>query len=304
MEWKTEGIIFQIQRFSVYDGTGIRTNVFLKGCPLRCIWCHNPEGMSPENQICYTPEKCISCGACTAVCPQGAHRMERGSHILEFARCRSCMKCTEEICWSGAIREEGRICSVSQVMEEVLADQAYYHRSGGGMTLSGGEPFCQPDFAIALLQAAKEHGLNTAVETCGMGRGDTFEEAACYTDQFLFDYKVTGEELHKKVAGVSQTPILRNLDLLDSLSADLILRCPMVPGINDNREHYRGIGEVVRRHSHIREIHIMPYHALGNGKYRKLGMEIPFRGETMPMARAEEIRAQLTEYVGVPVRVM
>lgn len=298
------GLSFGYSVFSVHDGTGIRTNVFLKGCPLKCIWCHNPEGMGAGIQLQYTPEKCISCGACTAVCPQGAHRMVKGKHVLDFTHCSSCMNCTGEICWAQAVQAAGRRCSVPEVMEEVLADRAYYEKSGGGMTLSGGEPFFQPDFAIALLRAAKENGIGTAAETCGMGGAATFAEAARYTDQFLFDYKATGEELHKKVTGVSQAPILRNLALLDSLSADIILRCPMVPGINDNEAHYQGIADVVSRYSRIREVHIMPYHTLGNGKAGRLGMEIRFRGETMQVGRAGEIRTRLAENIGIPVRVM
>ena len=161
-----QGIVFQIQRFSLYDGPGIRTVVFLKGCPLRCIWCHNPEGICTEPQIMYNPAQCIGCGTCAGVCPQGCHLMRSGGHLFARDQCISCGKCAEA-CFSRALSVVGKRMSADEVMEEVLRDLPFYRESGGGLTLSGGEPFMQPGFALALLKSAKEHGIFTCVETSG-----------------------------------------------------------------------------------------------------------------------------------------
>lgn len=297
-----EGCIFNIQRFSVHDGPGIRTNVFLKGCPLRCIWCHNPEGLKAEKQIKYSPEKCIGCGDCADACENGGHLVDGGIHMLDFSRCVSCMSCAAA-CPANAIEADGEIRDVSYIISEVLRDESYFESSGGGLTLSGGEPFYQSDFAIEILKTAKENGINTAVETCGMAPTEVFSVAAQYVDLFLFDYKATGEELHKKVTGASQKQILANLKLISELGAEIILRCPIIPGINDNDEHYKGIGEIADKYN-IKEINIMPYHSLGNGKREKLGMELQYVAESMSYDRAEQIKTQIEKYTNTAVKVM
>ena len=297
-----EGCIFNIQRFSVHDGPGIRTNVFLKGCPLRCIWCHNPEGLSAEKQIKYSPEKCIGCGDCAEACHYSGHLFAGGMHMVDFSRCVACMNCAAA-CPANAIEADGEIRDVDYVISEVLRDKSFFETSGGGITLSGGEPFYQGDFALEILKAAKEHGINTAVETCGMASTDVFEAAAPYVDLFLYDYKATGEELHKSVTGASQRQILNNLELLSNMGANIILRCPMIPDINDNDEHYKGIADAAERYN-VKEINIMPYHSLGNGKREKLGMKKQYVAESMTYERAENIKKEIEKYTDKPIKVM
>ena len=272
-----QGIVFQIQRFSLYDGPGIRTVVFLKGCPLRCIWCHNPEGICTEPQIMYNPAQCIGCGTCAGVCPQGCHLMRSGGHLFARDQCISCGKCAEA-CFSRALSVVGKRMSADEVMEEVLRDLPFYRESGGGLTLSGGEPFMQPGFALALLKSAKEHGIFTCVETSGETSEQVIREAYAYVDDFYYDYKATGEKRHRELCGVSQAYILSNLALLDELDAKVTLRCPLVKDQNLSKEHISGIAETAAVHRCIREVHLEPYHSFGIGKAHQLGQENVFRG--------------------------
>ena len=265
-----QGNVFHIQRFSLFDGPGVRTIVFLKGCPLRCIWCHNPEGMKKEPQILFNPDKCISCGACITACPQHLHMIENERHIFSRNNCRNCGKCTEE-CYSNALSAAGQLMDVDTVMEQVLRDLPVYQESAGGMTLSGGEPFFQPEFSIALLKEAKQKGISTCVETCGYVNEQIILEAAKYTDYFYYDYKATGDNMHKKLCGVSQQLILNNLTNLDEAGANVTLRCPIIPGQNDTPEHIQGIARIASIHSSIKEIHLEPYHKLGVSKAQSLG---------------------------------
>lgn len=273
------GKVFQIQRFSLYDGPGVRTVVFFKGCPLRCIWCHNPEGLSIKRQILYSPSRCIGCMDCVSVCPHGCHSQMDGAHCFDAAACLGCGACAEQCC-TGALSLAGMEMTPEEVMEQVLRDQGVYLRSGGGLTLSGGEPFAQPEFALRLLQMAKEAKIHTAVETCGFCAAEIMQEAAKYTDLFLYDYKATGAELHQKLCGVSNETILSNLKLLNALDAEVVLRCPIIPGQNDDPDHIRGIGAVAAAHECVRQVHLEPYHRLGIEKAAQLGMDRVF--ETAP----------------------
>ena len=205
------GCVFNIQKFSIHDGPGIRTTVFLKGCPLRCLWCHNPEGLEKSVEIEFDPSKCIGCLACAAACRQGCHVFfEDGTRRFDREKCVRCGACADT-CLPGCLKRMGKIYEVSEVIDKVMADKLFYETSGGGMTLSGGEPFFQPEFSLALLEAAKAEGLNTAVETCGFCSGEALVRALPFTDLFLYDYKATGEEKHRELTGVSQKPILDNL---------------------------------------------------------------------------------------------
>lgn len=270
-EVRVVGTVFQIQRFSLYDGPGVRTVVFLKGCPLRCPWCHNPEGLGPEPQILFDSAKCIGCMDCVSACPLGCHRIENGLHVFDRARCIHCGLCAAGCC-TGALSLSGVEMEPETVMEQVLRDQEVYAESGGGLTISGGEPFFQADFTLRLLRLAKEKGLHTTVETSGFVGPEVLRRAAADTDLFLYDYKVTGETLHRQLCGVSNQVILSNLTLLDTLDAEVILRCPVIPGYNDTEEHLRGIGAVSAAHPCIRQVHLEPYHRLGVDKARLLGL--------------------------------
>ena len=246
-----EGIIFDIQHFCVNDGTGIRTNVFLKGCPLSCVWCHNPESQKSEIEWLIYPEKCTGCGRCKGVSLNGE----------------------DFICFHEAKQISGKRMTSDQVLAEVLQDSSLYTHSGGGLTLSGGEPLAQFDFALEILKKAKENGLNTAIETSGFTSAERIKEMAQYVDCFLYDYKETNPDLHKKYTGVDNVQILKNLKVLDDLGKDIVLRCPIIPGHNDREDHFDGIIRVANSHKNVQRIDVEPYHALGEAKYVALGRQ-------------------------------
>lgn len=240
-----DGTVFNIQKFCVNDGPGIRTTVFLKGCPLKCLWCHNPESQAVSPEIMFYADKCTGCGRCAGITAEDS----------DFV----CFNSAKEIC--------GKAMSAQEVIDEVLKDKIFYENSGGGMTLSGGEPLCQYDFALELLMKAKENGLHTAVETCGFISRERLKKISEYTDLFLFDYKETNSDLHKEYTGVGNETVISNLELLNRLSKQIILRCPIIPGYNDREEHFSGICAIADRLENILHVELEPYHSLGNGKY-------------------------------------
>lgn len=226
------GVIFNIQRFCLHDGPGIRTTVFLKGCPLRCKWCHNPE----------------------------SHRF-----LPEYW--------TKKTPFGDKQEQVGQYTTVAEVMETVLKDVSYYKRSGGGLTISGGEPLAQFDFCLALLQEAKQQGLHTCLETCGHTTQENLEAVLAYVDLFLYDYKATDPEKHREFTGKSNDIILDNLDFLTSKDANILLRCPLIPGVNDDNEHLAGIAHLAKRYPTLQGVEIMPYHNMGESKVEALGEE-------------------------------
>lgn len=236
-----KAMISDIKRFAVHDGPGIRTTVFFKGCPLKCVWCHNPECIEFRPQTAFYKDKCIGCGEC------------------------------ENICLGGARRTYGREVSVEELLEEVLEDRDYYETGGGGVTLSGGECLCQADFCTEFLKRLKENGIHTAVDTCGMVSRETLDKVIPYTDLFLYDIKAMDEEVHIKCTGKSNKQILENAGYLDEMRRPMEIRIPYVPGYN--ADQMEKIADFLKNLHHITDIKVLPYHNYAGAKYRALGME-------------------------------
>ncbi len=268
------GMVFDIQRTSLHDGPGIRTAVFLKGCPLQCAWCHNPESQSKVKEVSFRPESCAVCGDCVSTCQHGAHSIVDGVHLYDRTLCEQCGDCVET-CLYEALKLAGKELTVREVMTVVLRDRLFYEQSGGGLTLSGGEPMLQPEFSLELLKAAKAEGLHTCLDTCGWTSQRAYEQVLPFVDLFLFDYKATDPEAHKQWTGVSNELILSNLDFLVRRGASVRLRCPLVPGINATPEHLAGISALSKRYPDLDGIDLMAYHNVGNSKYERYGLNNP-----------------------------
>ena len=293
----TTGIVTDFKRFAVHDGDGIRTTVFLKGCPLRCVWCHNPESIFPKPELAFYSEKCTGCGECTRVCPNGAHIFEAGDtpdsyiHKLNRTKCVACGKCAE-VCVSGALKLCGRRMSVDEVMKIVAEDRIFYETSNGGMTLSGGEPTLQPEFTLALLRAAKEDGISTALDTCGCAKREVYESLLPYTDIFLYDIKHITDEGHIRCTGRPNRQILDNLRFLSDAGAKIEIRIPLVPGYNDDAETLDGIGRMLST-VNITKAKLLPYHSYARSKYLSLGIPDTLPDVERPSSEKLEAAAKL-----------
>lgn len=266
-----EGIIMEIQRFCLQDGPGIRTTVFLKGCNMRCKWCHNPESMEMPPVLMYREEECTGCGKCSAVCPNGVHQVSAGIHEVDRSKCTGCGVCAG-VCPAGALSINGFRVSSSQVMEEICRDEKYYASSGGGVTFSGGEATMQPEFLTELLEECQKRGYHTAVETNGLISPNLLTKLIPLVDLFLFDYKITGQE-HVAWTGVPGDVPLQSLEIIQTLGGKVVLRCPVIPGINDTKLHFAAIRELKRKYSCVDHVEVMAYHDTGKGKWKECGKE-------------------------------
>ena len=286
------GTIFDIKRFAIHDGPGIRTTVFLKGCPLHCLWCHNPEGISRQPQLVFTPQKCIGCGHCLEVCPQRVHQLINGQHLIQWERCLACGTCAEG-CYAGALELAGREVTVSEIMDEVLRDRPFYETSDGGMTLSGGEPLAQYSFTIALLQAAKSEGVHTALDTSGFALWGRLEGLLSYTDLILYDLKHMDRERHIALTGVPNERILENLRRLDDAGQAIWVRIPLIPGQNDEDFNCHALGQFLSGLRNVERVEILRYHRFAESKYERIGRDYPLRGLEPPTEERAESRQQI-----------
>lgn len=304
-----KAVIFNVQKYNVYDGPGIRTLFFFKGCPLRCKWCANPEGMRREPQVLLKRDLCVDCGRCVEVCPLGVHKRAPGTlrHVVDRSiQCAGCRKCADA-CPVRAIEIVGEERTVSELLEIAREDQAFYDCSGGGVTLSGGEVTSQPEAALSLLQACKQAGIHTAIETCGYARRENMLKIAEFTDLFLYDIKQIDSVQHCKWVGVHNERILDNLALLLQNRHSVKVRMPLIKGVNHAPEYIEGAARFLlpyRDLKNFKGIDLLPYHKLGVAKYQQLDMDYTF-GQDPSLSEGElaRIEAQLKEY-GFQVRII
>lgn len=296
-----KAFIFNKQKYNMYDGPGVRTLVFFKGCPLRCKWCSNPEGLERKYQIMFKPTTCVSCDSCVPVCPQKIHSISSsGEHIIDRSiDCIGCGQCVEA-CIPEALKVAGEQVPISELLEYVEQDRAFYDQSGGGVTLGGGEVTSQPEAAINLLQACKQEGLHTAIETCGYTKKETILRFAEYVDLFLFDLKHIDPDRHFGLTGVRNEMILENLEELIMKRNHVKVRMPMLKGINDSEAEIRGVIEFLkpfREFKNFEGIDLLPYHKLGVNKYVQLGMDYPIEGDpSLDDADLDRIEGWIREY--------
>ncbi|MDO4556372.1 MAG: glycyl-radical enzyme activating protein [Lachnospiraceae bacterium] len=294
---KKGALIFDVQKFSIHDGPGIRTIVFFKGCPMHCEWCANPESQVYCPELLVYPDKCISCGKCVEVCESGCYISgEDGTVVFDRTNCTSCGKCAEK-CYAKAHILSGEYMTVDEIKEEVDKDIVFYKNSGGGITFSGGEALCMPEVVAELAKYYQEQDVNTAIETCGFAPWESFEQVLPYLDLVMFDLKIMDDEKHIKYTGESNKQILENLRNVCAL-VNTVIRIPIIPTINNSKEDIDAFGEFVSTlKDHVHMIHILPYHSYGLGKYKALGREYTLSDIEAPSdEQMEEIKQQLEGY--------
>ena len=268
----SSGLVFDIKRFSIHDGPGIRTTVFLKGCPMDCWWCHIPESQVAGPQIMIRESRCIRCGACLAVCEHGAVSLTDEGSSTDRRKCVLCGACTE-VCYGEARELVGQPMTAAEVMADIRRDIAFYDQSGGGATFSGGEPLMQPDFLRALLRACQGEEIHTALDTCGFASWETLDGIRRHVDLFLYDLKLIRNDRHYRFTGVPNEAVLSNLKALVREGHQVIVRVPVIPGINDDKENMRQIAGFLADLPQQPSAHLLPYHAAAAAKYERLGRE-------------------------------
>ena len=264
-------VVFNIQKYSVHDGPGIRTTVFFKGCPLKCTWCHNPESHSVDHQLMLNIDKCVGCGKCAKRCPHGAIEIIDGVMKLDETKCVICKKCST-ICPKEGIEYVGETLEVKDIVKEILKDQMFYDESGGGVTFSGGEPMMQPDVVAEIARRSKDFGVHTAMETSAFASWSSFEKVVPHIDLFLIDIKALQNDIHEQYVGASNQVILENIRKLSDLGKRMWIRMPIISGINDGDENINLTIEFLKT-VHFEQVNLLPYHSMGKGKYTKLGKE-------------------------------
>ena len=294
-----KGIIFEIEKFAVHDGPGIRSVVFFKGCPLHCRWCHNPESWQQKPELLFMEEKCTGCRRCAAICPRQCHTMDSSGHRIDRTLCNCCGKCTG-ICPAGALEISGTVWVLEDVFDNLMQDKIFYDTSGGGVTLSGGEPLLQFEFISALLRKLKQHQIHTCMETSGFADWDRIEELLPSVDLWLWDVKALPGQYHE-LTGVDADLIFQNLLKLDKAGGQIILRCPLVPGVNDAVENLHFIADTANSLNHVMAIHVEPYHPLGENKRIRLGLGSGFTAEVPDEMKIQWYLDELKKKTDTPI---
>jgi pyruvate formate lyase activating enzyme len=289
-----KGIVFNIQRYSIHDGPGIRTTVFLKGCPMNCLWCHNPESQKQRCEIMIKGERCIGCGECVKSCSYGAISGREGFLKTDSCKCVLCGKCVEA-CPTEARSMAGKIMTVSEVIKQIEQDIIFYDESGGGVTFSGGEPLMQPEFLNSLLVCCQKRHIHTAVDTSGHASWDVLSGISQFVDLFLYDIKLMDDERHKKYMGVSNRLLLDNLKKLSWIHSDIYIRLPLIPGINDDEDNINRTGEFISSLYNVKQVNILPYHGTAIDKYTRLGRRYALMNTLPP---SEEAIARTKQILG------
>jgi pyruvate formate lyase activating enzyme len=297
-----KGLVFSIQRYSTEDGPGIRTTVFMKGCPLRCLWCHNPEGQESYPEIAYNSGRCMGCKGCVDACPQGAITFTADGPWTDRGRCQNCGKCAEE-CPTGARELVGRYMTSEEALSEVERDILFYRNSGGGITVGGGEPAAQPGFLVEFLKKCHEKGMHTALDTSGQVKWKTMEEVLKHVDLVLYDIKQLDPAKHADYSGVSNELILENARRISSIGIPMIIRVPVIPGYTDREKNIGDIAKFVSILGSVTTVDLLPFHRLGEPKYKKLDRNYEFKGTQPPTDEYMQELKRLVESFGLQARV-
>jgi pyruvate formate lyase activating enzyme len=296
------GTIFDIKKYAIHDGPGIRSTVFFKGCPLTCRWCHNPEGITVASQRIYRQERCVGCGECIQICPHGVITQTEEGIVSDPAKCDLCQTCAD-YCPSEAVEFVGRNVTVDEVMHEIKKDIAFYDESGGGITFSGGEPLMQPEFLLQLLDACAALDLHRTVDTTGYAESELLLQVAHRTDLFLYDLKLMDAGRHRDFTGVSNELILNNLKLLAQNAARIQVRVPIIPGVNNDAENIDRTADFVSVLPGVEQVAILPFHNSARGKYGRLGMECASSDIERPSEENLKIIAARLQKSGLQVKI-